>query len=657
MPKAHYRTVSSRLRGVMMAVTVSWAANTVIAQQPTPMGPPQTAPTPAQIPAAPPASRIPSTSSGIPTPGPNLPSSPPAVAAAVQPGEQVFQVIAPQSRITLRNLDTRVLELGNRIKIVDGFDQDKISIKALSPHRVRMYASNPGVTSVKLIDEFDKIHVIDIFVEPDTRELEAYLLRLFPDSAIDVIGIRDGVVLRGWVTEPAQIPQIMAIAEQFYEIVHPQLTVAGSTQVQLHVKVMEVQRTKLRQLGFNFLMAGSGYYVHNGVGSLAPLSGVARTAATAGAGLIAPPALLPAIGASALQNSTMQFAIAGDNSVFQGFLEAIQTEQLAKILAEPVLVTTSGRPATVHSGGEFPVLVPQSFGNLSIQWREFGVRLEAVPIVLGQGRLRLDLAPEVSERDFSNSVSINGLVVPGITSRSVNTQVEMRFGETLMIGGLISNRELGTTQKIPFLGELPWIGAAFSRKSYTQGETELVILVTPQMVAPMRPHQVPEGGPGAGTAIPTDHELYLDGNLEVPRYGPDCPGCQPGGGMILPAGAVPAGGESCEPTPVSPVLGEANRQRLEAEMASNSTTLVEPGTRTTVTNPFHSVTRADAAARETSTAPRPAVKSEIQQTSAEVEEKPSPASKPRTSIFDPRSLPGLIQPKSTGSSTTNDKNK
>jgi len=642
---------------VVLAASIGWSAHSASAQ----LQPPD------------PVLRSPSTTNAVPAdnssglPAPTAPAHSVASSAGnVQPGEQVFQINASHTKINLRNLDTRVLELGNRIKIVDGFDPEKVSIKALSPHRVRMHASQPGVTTVKLIDEFDKIHVVDVFVEPDTRELEAYLLRLFPGSAIEVIGIRDGVVLRGWVTEPTQIPQIMAIAEQFYEIVHPQLIVAGASQVQLHVKVMEVQRSKLRQLGFNFLMAGQNYYVHNGVGSLAPLAGIAKTAAAATvpgaqAGLITPPSFLPTFGAPALQNSTMNFAIAGDNNVFQGFLEAMQTEQLAKILAEPILVTTSGRPATVHSGGEFPVLVPQSFGNLSIQWREFGVRLEAVPIVLGEGRLRLDLAPEVSERDFSNSVSINGLVVPGITSRSVNTQVEMRFGETLMIGGLISTRELGTTQKVPFLGELPWIGAAFSRKSYTQGETELVILVTPQMVSPMLPHQVPAGGPGTNTAIPTNHELYFDGNLEVPRYGPDCPGCEPGPGLILPGGAPAANGDYCEPTPATPLLGEKTKAQQEILPASG-TVLVEPRSKTTVVNPFHAggSPKASGSSQEKPGAPRPAT-SKIQQVSAteremgqEVAKEKEPASevetpqpKSKPSFFDPRSLPGLILPKSS----------
>lgn len=620
----------------MLAVALPW--HTSLQAQP-PLPPPSPAPISASpIPAAPPDASN-SFAAPAPTASPN-----PAAAAAnqVQPGETVFQVTAPFSKINLRVLDSRVLELANRIKVVDGFDQDKISVKALSPHRIRIHAEAAGVTSLKLIDEFDNMHTIEVFVEPDTRELKAYLDRLFPGSAIEVVGIRDGVVLRGWVTEPSQIPEIMSIAEQFYEIVHPQLTVAGPSQVQLHVKVIEVQRSKLRELGFNFLMTGQQYYVANSIGSLAPVAG-----ATLPFG--GPPAVN--IAQTALANSEMQFAITGNNNIFQGFLHALQSESLAKILAEPILVTTSGRPATVHSGGEFPVLVPQSFGNLSIQWREFGVRLEAVPIVLGEGRLRLDLAPEVSERDFSNSVTINGLVVPGITSRSVNTQVEMRFGETLMIGGLISTREQGTTQKIPFLGELPWIGAAFSRKSFNVGETELVILVTPQMVSPMAPCQVPAGGPGLSSTIPTDRELYLDGNLEVPNYGPQCPGgnCPPSTELIAPPsmGPIPPGmgpaPPAMEPTPAVSANKPASRGKIQQASGEK---VVTPGSRTTIVNPFHPPVESNEF--------KPAREKPVTQASASVQtpidatkpEAKKPEAKTRSSIFDSRSLPGLIEPKS-----------
>lgn len=441
-----------------------------------------------------------------------------AVADEIKPGEEIFQIVSPKTTIKMIHLDTRVIELANRIKIVDGFNSQILSVNALSPHRIRLHAESPGVTTVKLIDELDSVYVIEIFVEPDTRELQSYLERLFPGTAVKAIGLKDGVVLRGWVTDPTQIPQIIDIAEQFYPIVHSQMNVGGVTQVQLHVKILEIQRSKIRDLGFNFLALGQQYAVASTPGGIAGIGVDLMGGAAMGNGPFGgPPGVSVAAG-----DAEFKFAITGSSNVFQGFLKALQSEALAKVLAEPILVTTSGRPASMLSGGEFPVLVPQGLGATGIEWKKFGVSMEVVPIVLDRGRLRLDIAPEVSVRDFSNGVNIEGLVVPGVAVRRVNTQVEMRFGETLMIGGLISTARTGTTQKVPFLGELPWIGAAFSRKTFTDTETELVILVTPQMVAPMGPGQVPAGGPGLYTDTPTDHELYLDGLLEVPLYGPEC---------------------------------------------------------------------------------------------------------------------------------------
>ena len=463
-----------------------------------------------------------------------------------RPGEEIFQVIAPESSVKMVNLDSRIVELGNRIVAVDGFDASIISVKALSPTQVRIHAESSGVTSFKLIDEFDSVFRVEVFVEPDTRELQAYLKRLFPGSAVEAIGLKDGVVLRGWVTDPTHIPQIIEVAEQFYPTVHTQMNVGGVSQVQLHVKIMEIQRSKMREFGFNWHAIGQQYAVSSTVGGLSSIAG----------GMFpfgGPPA--PNI---VSEGTELSFAITGNNEVFRGFLQALQTEALAKILAEPVLVTTSGRPASMLSGGEFPVLVPQGVGAVSIEFKEFGVRMEAVPIVLGNGRLRLDIAPEVSDRDVSNSITVDGLVVPGISVRRVNTQVEMKFGETLMIGGLIQTNRTGTTQKVPFLGELPWIGAAFSTKQYTIGETELLILVTPQMAAPIGSDQPLPPGPGLNSDIPVDCELYFDGLLEVPVYGPECQDCGPyQGGLIVPGqsyhGQTPV---NCAPLQQAPAVDQ-----------------------------------------------------------------------------------------------------
>jgi len=455
--------------------------------------------------------------------------NPPPTVDAVRPGEQTFQVLAARSSLSLIELQTRVVELQSRIKVVDGFDQTVVNVTALDPKRLRLRALKPGVTSLTLTDEFNAAYSIEVFVEGDIRELQAHLRRLFPGAAIEALKLRESIVLKGWVTEPAQIPQVVAIAEQFAAKVHNQMEVAGENLVQLNVKVMEVQRSRIRQMGFNFLDIGNNHYFSSNPGSLVPLQSV--TLPFGG-----PPTIVSR--AAALANPTMQFAILGNNHIFNGFLEALQQKSLLKILAEPRLVTTSGRPASLLSGGEFPILVPQGLGTATIEWREFGVKMEAVPIVLGNGRLRLDIAPEVSDRDFSNAVNLNGTVVPGLTTRRVNTQVEMRFADTLMIGGLISTRKNRSSSSVPFIGDVPLIGAAFRRVQSEDAETELLILVTPYLVSPMDPSQVPPGGPGLNSTGPTPLELYVDGHLEVDL--PNNGGYEPGPGMVIPDAVMPA---------------------------------------------------------------------------------------------------------------------
>lgn len=513
------------------------------------------------------------------------PAAVPVPMQGLPTGEAILQLRNRVTTLSMIHLDSRIVETNVPIQIVDGHNADIVDIQPIAANQVRFHGVNPGITSARVITSEGAVFTVEVIVEQDTRELRSQLQRLFPGTSIEVVGIRDGVVLQGWVTEPAQLPQIVRIAEQYYETVHNQLTVAGPSQIMLRVKVMEVQRSKLRELGFNFLAIGQQYMVSNAVGGLAPL-------ATATAPFGGPPtaSIIP----SALASPEIQFAITGDNNTFQGFLKALQVNSLAKILAEPVLVTTSGRPARMQSGGQFPILVPQSLGSVSIEWRDFGVELEAVPIVLGEGRLRMDIAPSVSERDFTNSVNVNGFVVPGLTIRTVNTQVEMKFGQTLMIGGLISSRRLATTQKVPFLGELPWIGAVFSRKSHTEAETELVILVTPEMVAPMDACQVPPLGPGEASVVPTDHELYLNGQLEVPRYGPDCPDCQPlpsqlilpgGGPTAVPMG-IPAGAQPLPPIDPIPLMQEPLQPTPEMVAPSGDDSVTARPTRVNVVNPF-----------------------------------------------------------------------
>ena len=174
------------------------------------------------------------------------------------------------------------------------------------------------------------------------------------------------------------------------------------------------------------------------------------------------------------------------------FLEALKQEGVAKVLTEPRIVTLSGRPASYLVGGEQAIPVPAGLGQVGVQFEEFGTRLNVLPIVMGDGAIHLEVEPEVSNLDAANGTTINGTVVPGRDTTRINTTVELESGQTFVLGGLIQHQIAGTLAKVPVLGDLPFVGAAFSSKTFTDTEIELVILLTPHLVDPMDCSQVPQ---------------------------------------------------------------------------------------------------------------------------------------------------------------------
>lgn len=452
--------------------------------------------------------------------------------------EAAVPVTASRTQIEMIEKFSKVLETKNRIIRVNGFDPLIVNVTALTPNRISVTGQMQGVTSFIISDEAGGDFSIDIFVKGDARTLQTIIDKKFPNCSIEAFKVQEAVALRGWVTNPEHITQIIEIADQFYPKVLNQMKVGGVQQVLLKVKVMEAQRSLIRELGMNFTYLSRRGYVNSAPGAINTLGNVNYS---------------PLGFTSTSGDLTGSFGVVGNNSIFNAYITALHDEALLKVLAEPEMVATNGRPATMLSGGEFPIVVPQSLGTVSIQWREFGVRLEAVPFVLGNGSLRLDLQPEVSERDFANSVTIGATTVPGLTVRRVNTQVEMKFGQTLMLAGLISKRQSATTHKVPFLGELPYLGAFFSRKHFEDSETEVVITVTPELVAPLDDGQVPAGGPGQFTDSPTDRELMGYGLIEVPKLGERGVACPPGqtGTLIVPGLKLPVG-PAQNPTQIPP---------------------------------------------------------------------------------------------------------
>ncbi|MBI1345131.1 hypothetical protein GC163_02465 [bacterium] len=464
---------------------------------------------------------------------------------------ETLSIVGNRTNIEIPERFSKILRFPAAIKRIDGFDQTVVSVTPLSPEEIRVQAVEQGVTTVVFTDANGQTYQVEVFVTGDARLLQAILSRTYPNTAVHAIKVRDSVILRGWVSEPQQISEIIALAEVYFPRVLNQLKVGGPQEVQLRVKVMEVQRSQIRRFGINFAAIGRNAAL---ISTPGPITGIESFTVPFGG----PPAA--SLAASQLSNASLALGIATDDFVFQGLIQALKEEGLLKIQAEPVLVTRSGEAARLVNGGEFPIPVPQSLGTVTIEWREFGVVLESLPIVLGPTTLKQTIVAEVSERDFSTAVTLNGTTVPGLTKRTVQTQAVMEFGQTLVIGGLISTRYTAETDKIPFFGELPGVGAAFRRTRYDTSETELLVMITPEYVSALAPDQVPPGGPGKSSAIPTDRELYWDGVIEVPNYGDPCegPNCPPvGGWMGAPAGmpgystgTMPVG----SPTPIPGTL-------------------------------------------------------------------------------------------------------
>lgn len=443
----------------------------------------------------------------------------------------VISIVSQRMNLEIPERFAKVVTLPKKVLRVHGFDPAVLNVTALAPDKLLITALAQGITNVVITDEDGEAHYVEVFVTGDARLFQNMLNRTYPNTAVQAIAVRNSVLLRGWVTQPQDIPDIVALAELYFPDVLNQMRVAGPQEVQLRVKVMEVQRSLTRKMGLNFAYFNQNAAIISSPGAISAVN--ALTAPLGG-----PPT--GGFNTSGLQNNSLSIGFADSNNAFLGLVEALKQEGLLKLHAETTLTTRNGEPAEMNSGGEFPIPVPQSLGTVTIQWRKFGVILQSLPVVISPTRLRQQVSVEVSERDSTTAVTLNGTTVPGLNKRQVMTQAEMNFGDTMVIGGMIFTRYTGATSKLPFFGELPGIGTLFRRNNYTEAETELIVMITPEYVAPMSSDQVPPGGPTFSTDIPTDRELYFQGVIEVPSYGGRAPNMScPPGEMIPASGTMP----------------------------------------------------------------------------------------------------------------------
>jgi pilus assembly protein CpaC len=428
-----------------------------------------------------------------------------------------YKVRPGVQRVTMYVNSSKILTLeGKQIPRALVNNPELVNAIAISPNQIQLSGLKAGVTQINLWDDDTELYSIDIVVYGDAKELELLLETEFPNASLRVRPLQSSVVLSGWVDSPEVISRVVRMAEDYYPKVINNISVGDNQQVMLHVQVMEVSRTKLRQLGFDWANFGNTDFVVQSVSGLL-LESTSNSGQAFGTG-----------------GSSIAFGITGPNNRFFGVVDALRQYDLVKVLAEPVLTTVSGRPAAFNAGGEFPILIPQGLGTVAVEFKQFGTRVDFVPIVLGNGNIRLEVRPQVSEIDNARGVDINGTRVPGLRNRWVDTAVEMRAGQTLALAGLIQDRVESQNRGIPWLADMPWAGSLFRRTEETTNEIELLVMVRPELVAAMDPDQVPMFGPGEQTDVPSDKELYFRGYLEIPSCCPDgsCRKCRPGRGQF-----------------------------------------------------------------------------------------------------------------------------
>lgn len=361
-----------------------------------------------------------------------------------------------------------------------------------------------GTTSLSIYGA-DKslLAIVDLVVTHNVDGLKAKVFELFPDEKVEVRTVNDAIVLSGAMSSGARLQSVVELAERFAPgKVTNMMTLTGSQQVMLAVRFAEVKRTAFKELGINL-----NVLVRSGAATFSLLSGLPVLGALPGAGFL---------------NGGTTLAGTAYNGDFTGLLDALEQKGVVKTLAEPNLIALSGDTASFLAGGEFPIPVAQNTSGggstITIEFKEFGVSLAFTPTVLSDGLISLDVAPEVSAIDNTTSVQLNGLLVPGLTTRRAHTTIELRDGQAFAIAGLLQSEFKDNIDQLPFAGDVPVLGALFRSSDYLRNETELVIIVTPYLVKPVKPKDLRLSTDSF--VPPSDADLFLMGQPESPTTKP-----------------------------------------------------------------------------------------------------------------------------------------
>jgi pilus assembly protein CpaC len=397
---------------------------------------------------------------------------------------------------------------------------DVAEVFAVSPTEIVVSGKTPGETSLVIWDAAGGRQFFNVTVRPgralsgDAVEAVRRQLRTeFPGQDFKVSAENNSIYLRGTakdLTSAGRAVQIASGAGKVVNLLNVQVP-SADPQILLKVRFASVDRNKAKDLGINLFSLGFGNVIGGiSTGQFSPPSIAGSSGSGSGNSVSGP-------GAQATFSDELNILAFLPGLGAGATIKALETKGVVEVLAQPNVIAANGKQASFLAGGEYPYPIVQGTSSgsaaVTIMFKEYGVRLNFLPTITPRGSIRLQVAPEVSALDFSNAVQVSGFNVPAITTRKVNTEVELSDGQSFLIGGLLDNRETETFQKIPFIGDMPILGKFFQSISKNRTNTELIVIVTPEIVAPL----------AAGTPVPELKypEEFLPPNSSVPMHQPD----------------------------------------------------------------------------------------------------------------------------------------
>ncbi|HUA19891.1 MAG TPA: type II and III secretion system protein family protein [Bryobacteraceae bacterium] len=378
-----------------------------------------------------------------------------------------------------------VIDYPTDIARISTSNPDIADASPVTGREVLVHGKGYGTVTLVVWSKSGQRNFYNIDVEQNLEPLRRLLQETFPREDIHVQSSRDSLSITGHVSSKEVAEQSAALASPFAKTVVNDLQVSAQPvekQVLLRVKFAELDRTAATQFAVNLVSTGATNTIGTVTTGQAP--GPSPTSLQGGGGQV---------------NSTFTISQALNIFAFRPdlnlgtLIQALQSQSVLQILAEPNLVTTNGKEASFLVGGEFPIPVLQGGANsgaVTIQFREFGVRLTFTPTIVANNMIRMHVKPEVSSLDYTNALSFNGFTIPALSSRKMETNIELGEGQSFVIAGLIDNRVTDSFSKIPGLANIPILGALFKSRNTTKSDDELVVMVTPEITMPLQPGDV-----------------------------------------------------------------------------------------------------------------------------------------------------------------------